>query len=291
MTRPVAVIGAGPAGVAAAVQLRRAGVPFRLLEQDRVGGLLNEAQRVENFPGVPGGIAGRTLAARLRRQLRALGVAVEEERVVRLSGRAGRFRIQTEGDSFLAARVILSCGTRPLPPGPPLEALRLHVRFHDSVLPLLRARGEIIAVIGGGDAAFDYALSLAERNEVHILVRADRARALPLLVERCARHPRITIHDRFRLAAAEPLDGDRGIVLRAGRRRRELRCSRVLTAVGRRPALDFLDRDLRAILPRLAAGKWLYLAGDAGNGRLRQAAIAAADGLRAAMEIAREKGR
>lgn len=290
MSLAVAVIGAGPAGVAAAVQLRRAGIPFRLLEQDRVGGLLNEAQRVENFPGIPGGVAGRALAARLRRQLRALGIAAEKERVVRLSGRAGRFRIQTAGDSFLAARVILACGTRPLPPGPPLEALRLHFRFHDSVLPLLRVRDEIIAVIGGGDAAFDYALSLAERNEVHILVRADRARALPLLFERCVRHPRITIHDRFRLVEAEPLNHNRGIVLKAGLRR-ELRCSRVLTAVGRRPALDFLDGELRAILPRLAADKWLFLAGDAGNGRLRQAAIAAADGLRAAMEIAWEKGR
>jgi thioredoxin reductase (NADPH) len=287
----VAIVGAGPAGVAAAVQLRRAGIPFRLLEQDRVGGLLNEAQRVENFPGVPGGVAGRVLAARLRSQLRTLGIAVEKERVVRLSGGPGRFRIQTERDSFLAGRVVLACGTRPLSPGPPLEALRLSGRVHDGLLPLLRLRGEIIAVIGGGDAACDYALSLAERNQVHVLVRAGRARALPLLAGRCRRHPRIAIHEGFRLAKAESADHGRWIVLKAGRRRGEVRCQRVLTAVGRVPALDFLAPALRSALPSLAKNGWLLMAGDAVNGRCRQAAVAAGDGLRAAMEILRQVGR
>jgi thioredoxin reductase (NADPH) len=291
MSRPLAVIGAGPAGVAAAVQLRRAGVAFRLLEKDNVGGLLNEAQRVENFPGVPGGVAGRVLAARLHRQLRALGIAVENERVVRLSGGPGRFRVQTEGESFLAARVILSCGTRPLSPGPPLETLRLNHRVHDSVLPLLRVRNETIAIVGGGDAAFDYALSLAGCNQVHILMRAAEARALPLLAERCRRHPRIKIHAGFRLAKAEFLDDGEWIILKAGRGRGEIRCQWVLTAVGRVPTLDFLDPALRSSLSSLVKNKWILMAGDTVNGRCRQAAIAAGDGLRAAMEILHEVGR
>ena len=54
----VLIIGAGPAGLAAALQLRRRGVDFMFFERQRVGGLLNNANWVENYPGFPGGITG-----------------------------------------------------------------------------------------------------------------------------------------------------------------------------------------------------------------------------------------
>ncbi|HSQ35034.1 MAG TPA: NAD(P)-binding domain-containing protein, partial [Candidatus Binatia bacterium] len=66
MIVPVMIIGAGPAGIAAAVQLRRSGIDFLLLEKHTVGGLLHEANLVENFPGVAKGLPGRILAARLQ---------------------------------------------------------------------------------------------------------------------------------------------------------------------------------------------------------------------------------
>ena len=86
--------------------------------------------------------------------------------------------------------MILACGTPPLAAGPPLDPEQLHGRLFASVLPLLKVREKTIAVIGGGDAAFDYALSLAGKNRVHILIRSGKPRALPLLLERCRRHRR-----------------------------------------------------------------------------------------------------
>ena len=77
----VIIIGGGPAGVAAAVQLRRGGVTPLLFEEGRVGGLLWNANLLENYPGFPGGVAGPTLAARLGRQLRDAGVAARAEEV------------------------------------------------------------------------------------------------------------------------------------------------------------------------------------------------------------------
>ena len=62
-------------------------------------------------------------------------------------------------------------------------------------------------------------------------------------------------------------------------------CRRILSAIGRSPALDFLDPGLRAILVELERLKRIFRVGDAGNGRFRQAAIAVGDGLRTAMEI------
>ncbi|MBN2346808.1 MAG: NAD(P)/FAD-dependent oxidoreductase [Candidatus Aminicenantes bacterium] len=289
MTLPVAIIGAGPAGIAAAVQLQRGGVDFRLLEKERIGGLLHEAQRVENFPGVAGGLSGRALAARLRRQLAASGIRAEKARAIRLALRNGRFAIHTAGGVLTAARVILACGTVPLSPKPPLDPERMQGRLFCSVLPLLRVRGETIAIIGGGDAAFDYALSLAPANRVHILVRSERPRALPLLVERCRRQRGIVIHQSCRLTHAEVRQGGARIFLAAqafaGGHCGEIACQRILSAIGREPALHFLDADLRAVLPELERSKRVFLTGDVGNGRFRQAAIAAASGLRAAMEI------
>jgi thioredoxin reductase (NADPH) len=288
MTAPVVVIGAGPAGIEAAIQLRRSNVEFLLLEKERVGGLLNEANRVDNFPGIPGGVPGRILAARLKRQLAAAGIQVEKTAVRHLAFHADRFLIETEMGTITADKVILASGSLPLCPGPLLDREQLRGRLYASVLPLLKASQETIAVIGGGDSALDYALSLAEKNKVCILVRSARPRALQLLIERCRRNRRIVIHENCRLA--EALLGEKGeIVLKTVNaldgRSGEIRCQRILTAIGRSPALDFLDPELRTALPELVTRKVIFLAGDAGNGRFRQATIAAADGLRAAMEI------
>jgi thioredoxin reductase (NADPH) len=287
MTASVAVIGAGPAGIAASVQLCRLGIGVVVIERGRVGGLLREAQCVENFPGVPGGAPGRVLAARLRRQLASSGAALEAAEALRLSYHGGRFEIVTGKRRLAAERVILACGTTPLPPAPPLDCGELAGRVFTGVLPLLRTRGQTIAVVGGGDAAFDYALSLAARHEVHVLVRTPGPRALPLLVERCRRHPAISIHAPCRLAGVEAGRGKAPLILRVVEARggATLACDRVLSAIGRRPALGLLDEALLAAAPGLAALKRLFVVGDAANGRLRQAAIAAADGLRAALEI------
>jgi thioredoxin reductase (NADPH) len=290
MTIPLAIIGAGPAGIAAAVQLQRAGIGFRLYEHGPIGGLLNEAQWVENFPGIAVGLAGRDLALLLKRQLRTAKIAVEHAGVLRLAFRDNAFVVQTAQGTCRAARVLLACGTTPLAVGPPLAPERLRGRLFASVLPLRRVSGETIVVIGGGDAAFDYALNLAAKNQVHVLVRSTPARALPLLLERCRHHRRIVIHEQCRLT--DVLNRKKGtIVLKvalAAGGNREIVCQRILTAIGRAPALDFLDPDLRASLSGRVREKRIFLAGDVSSGRFRQAAIAAGDGLRAAMMIQQE---
>jgi len=57
----ILIIGAGPAGLAAAIQLERYAIPYILVEGKHVGGLLWNANLVENYPGFPGGISGSRL--------------------------------------------------------------------------------------------------------------------------------------------------------------------------------------------------------------------------------------
>jgi thioredoxin reductase (NADPH) len=286
---PVAIIGAGPAGITAALQLRRSGGEFLLLEKNRIGGLLNEANLVENFPGIANGISGKILSAQLQRQLSAAGIDTEKAEVLGLGYHDGCFMIQTEKHTLTAGKVILACGTMPLPPGPPLDSLQLQNRLFNSVLPLLESRQKTIAIVGGGDAAFDYALNLARKNKIHILSRSGKPRALPLLLNRCRLHPDIIIHENSQLTDVETKTGAEEIILktldpRCGQEH-EIVCHLILTAIGRTPALHFLSPDLRAAVAGLASQKRIFFAGDVSNGRFRQAIIAAADGLRSAMEI------
>jgi thioredoxin reductase len=286
---PVAIIGAGPAGIAAAIQLKRSGIEFLLLEKERIGGLLNEANLLENFPGIPNGIPGRTLTTRLKHQLSAAGITVEKAQVLRLEYHDSCFMVQTEKQTIKASKVILACGTLPLPPGPPLDLFQPQDRIFNSVLPLLKSRQKTIAVIGGGDAAFDYALNLAGKNKVHILNRSGKLSTLPILLSRCRQHPNIIIHENSRLIHAITKERTTEIMLKTldplSGGKNEIVCHLILTAIGRVPALHFLDPDLRSALAELQLQKKIFLAGDVGNGRFRQAIIAAADGLRAAMEI------
>jgi thioredoxin reductase (NADPH) len=286
---PVAIIGAGPAGIAAAIQLKRSGIGFLLLEKNRAGGLLNEANLVENFPGVPNGLAGTTLTARLRRQLSAAGIKIEKDNVRRLGYHNGLFMIQTEKQAIAAGKIILACGTLPLPPGPPLDLFQSKDRVFNSVLPLLKSKQKIIAVIGGGDAAFDYTLNLARKNKVHILFRSKEPVCLPILFNRCRQHPNIIIHENSQLTDAATGVKNKEIILKTlnpcSGQKDEIVCHLILTAIGRTPALHFLDPDLLATAAKLASQKKIFLVGDVSNGLFRQAAIAAADGLRAAMEI------
>ena len=54
------IVGGGPAGIAAAIQLKRSGFKVLILEKNKLGGLLRNANLVENYPGFPGGLSGKS---------------------------------------------------------------------------------------------------------------------------------------------------------------------------------------------------------------------------------------
>jgi len=281
----IVIIGAGPAGVTAAIQLKRYGVPFVLLEKERVGGLLWNANLVENYPGFPAGVNGPKMIGLIEKQMVRIGVSVTMDTVSRLQYDGGGFRVKTLQAEYRPRYVIVATGTKPNPIPLTLPEAAQDRVFSD-VYHLLDVTGKQIVIVGAGDAAFDYALNLVKkRNFVTILNRGGDVKCLGLLWERTLAEPSIEYRAETPVSAVE-VDETGSIHSGVSRLRvrteagESIKADYMLFAIGRVPQTNFLSE-------RLMSNQIedLYFVGDVKNGLYRQAAIAAGDGLRAAMDI------
>ncbi len=284
----VAIIGAGPAGVSAAIQLRRYGIEFIVLEKERIGGLLLNANLVENYPGFPGGIPGQDLVRLLESHLENSGVHVSFQEVLELDHDGSVFIIRTNGGALASRIAVIASGTVPLrlTQAVPKE---IESRIFYEIVPLAQVSGKKIAVIGSGDAAFDYALSLSQKNEVLILNRSEKIKCLPLLWKRAMEVSTISYLENLQVTTINQADSGLLLCGRSPHEKRDIHVSFLVVAVGRRPNLDFLSQNLKNNLKEYRKERLLYMAGDVKNGIYRQAAISAGDGIKAAMEIFKEK--
>ncbi|MCK4413743.1 MAG: NAD(P)/FAD-dependent oxidoreductase [Candidatus Eisenbacteria sp.] len=285
----VVVVGAGPAGCAAAVQCRRLGLSVLLLEESgEVGGLACNAQRIENYPGLAP-LSGPEFAARLAAHLSRFEVTPRRERVETLQICEEGFSLRGTTADLGARAVIVATGTRPrrltIPGAAELEGRGLYYEYrHLQALPI---RSELVIVIGGGEAACDYALSLASAGaRVRLLIRGRQLRVRGHLFERVMAQEGI---ECLREAAPVALDreGRQLQVTLADSRR--LRAVAILAAVGRfSAAVDLVPSFQPADGTGIGGGnQGLFVVGDARRGRLGQVGIAVGDGLAAAMDAAR----
>lgn len=289
ITTTAAIIGAGPAGVAAAVQLKRNGVDLILLEKKAVGGLLRNAQRVENYPGFPAGISGLALASRLYKHLCAWRIPVLRRTVLALDRCRGGFLLRTSGESIRCSSLVVASGTRPRGSVDfPVDkgASRWIVR---EWLPLRNLRGGQAIISGAGDAAFDHALNLAGQGvEVTILDRGGRPTALGLLQERCRRSG-VGYQNHAAIREVESGKGYHLAVLYSRKGRNlVIHGDRLILAWGREPELRFFPATWPVLDSGTALWPGIHFTGDVNGSQFRQAAIAAGEGVKAAMEIVRQ---
>ena len=282
----VAIIGAGPAGLTAALQLKRYGIPALLFEACQVGGLLRNANLVENYPGFPGGISGPDLVRLFQQQAESIGVQIIPQAVESLTYEKQIFSLLTAAGVFNCQTTVIATGTQPLEFESGLIPTEAQARVCSEVYPLLEVRGARIAIVGAGDAAFDYALNLARSNSIVILNRSDQVKCLPLLQQRAAVSPHIAYHPQTNLVQVQ-LAGDGRLALRLESPTGVWECTAdyLLGALGRRANLDFVSASLQRQASRLEKQGCLYRIGDVSNGLYRQTAIAAGQGLLAAMQI------
>ncbi|MEW5869657.1 MAG: NAD(P)/FAD-dependent oxidoreductase [Chloroflexota bacterium] len=284
----VAIIGAGPAGLSAALQLHRYGLPCLLLEGEQAGGLLRNANLVENYPGFPGGVPGPRLVELFVRQAEAAGVEVTYERVCSVAYQSPLFQIQTNAGLHPARRLVIASGTRAEQFEPGLVPSAAAAQVFYEVYPLLAERGRRVAIVGAGDAAFDYALNLARHNQVLVLNRGDQLKCLPLLWQRASQAQNIAYHASTRLqGVGRTAAGQLLLECTSPSGEVSFTVDYLVGALGRRPALDFLEPGWQENTALLQDTGVLYFIGDVKNGIFRQTSIAVGDGILAAMKIYR----
>jgi thioredoxin reductase (NADPH) len=282
----VAIIGCGPAGMMAALQLRRFGLTPLLFEARQVGGLLLNANRVENYPGFPEGISGPKLVDLFERQLMGTGVNVIIEEIRELDYDGTTFLIQSNLNSYQSRIIVVASGTKPVlfPPG--IISHDACPRVSYDVRSLSGVENCNIAIVGAGDAAFDYAFSLSRNNTVQILNRQTTVKCLPLLWNRLSEAKQINY--RAEIEVISVISGENGNLLlkcTCPDGKLVLEADYLIGALGRVPKLDYFSPCTAEKISEFERRGILYQVGDVKNGRYRQTAIAIGDGLMAAMKI------
>jgi thioredoxin reductase (NADPH) len=177
-TYDLVVVGAGPAGLGAAVYGASEGLSTLALESIALGEQAGTSSRIENYPGFPAGLSGFELASRILVQADKFGAqtAVPQE-AVGLRREDGYYHIElSEGGEVAARSVIAATGARyrrlQVPQLERFEGVSVHYAATEAEAQ--RCEGEEVAVVGGGNSAGQAALFLAGRTRrVYLLIRGD----------------------------------------------------------------------------------------------------------------------
>lgn len=191
----VIIIGAGPAGLAAAIYTGRARLKTLVLEKAVPGGQILLTDWIENYPGFPEGIAPFELMENFRQQALRFGAQIENDEVWSLERKEREWLVHGRRDDYRCKAVIVATGSTYRRLGLENEA-RLTGRGVSYCATCDGAffRDKVVAVIGGGDNALTEALFLTKFcHLVYIIHRRQAFRAVRILQERVAANEKIKV--------------------------------------------------------------------------------------------------
>jgi thioredoxin reductase (NADPH) len=233
--RDLVVVGAGPAGLAAAVYAASEGLDVIVLEATAPGGQAGSSSRIENYLGFPTGISGLDLTGRAYAQAQKFGAHVMIAKgAARLSCEGQVYRVYTDdGECVRGRTVLIASGAQYRKPA--LENLAQFegagVYYAATPMESQLCGGQEVIVVGGGNSAGLAAVFLSDiASRVHVLVRREclAATMSRYLIRRIEDHPRIELHTQTEIVA---LDGETELT---GVRWRDARTGRVTSTGIRR---------------------------------------------------------
>ncbi len=211
--RDVLVVGAGPAGLAAAVYAASEGLDVLVLETTAAGGQAGSSSKIENYLGFPTGISGRALAARALNQAQKFGVDVEiGNSALRLRCERRPYEIElSNGHTVRGRAVVIATGAeyRQLALPDLANFVGVGVYYAATSVEAKLCTQEEVVVVGGANSAGQAAVFLASScRVVNVLIRgpALSESMSRYLIRRIEDNPRIVLHTRTELTALEGTD-------------------------------------------------------------------------------------
>ncbi len=295
-TTEILIIGAGPAGLTAALYAGRSLLNPIVLERMSIGGLILTTERIDNYPGFPDGISASELADRMHQQAERFGAEFVLDEALSLSQSGAGFDVTTaEGMLFHARSVIVATGAVPRAL-PVKEEAKYRGRgiSYCATCDAAFFRGKVVAVVGGGDSAVGEALVLARGcSKVIVAHPLESLQAAPVLVEQLRALPNVEF---LRGASPVRVEGEgkveRLILRLAGGGDVALDVAGVFVAMEFMPTgellKDLVEADSQGYVVASETTEsgipGLFVAGDVRRKALRQVVTAAADGAVAAQK-------
>lgn len=245
------VVGAGPAGLGAAVYGASEGLRTVLVEQRATGGQAGQSSRIENYLGFPDGVSGAQLTERARRQALKFGAELLTTREVVGLEPAGSSRLLRFGDGTCLAThaVVLATGVsyRMLEAPGLAELTGSGVFYGSASTEAPSCSGEEVYIVGGANSAGQAAVHFARyASRVHILIRGgDLRRSMSqYLIEQIERIGNIEVHTYVEVAGAEGAGRLERLTLRDPRsgETRTIDTSWLFIFIGAQPRTDWLEK-------------------------------------------------
>ncbi len=186
---------------------------------------------------------------------------------ISLESRQSPFRVfilhSESGEEYSCRRLILACGTKAKRLDIQCDAPEVINNVFSEVFPILQVKDKHIAIVGAGDAAFDYAMSLSGKNKVTILYHGSRRNCHPRLWQTTSSIPAILYKENIVIEGVPRFPVSR-LILRCRQKGEliDLEADYLLTAIGREPDMDLFSPDLCARQEELVRDGRLFLVGD-----------------------------
>jgi thioredoxin reductase (NADPH) len=291
----VLIVGAGPAGLTAAIYASRNGLKTVVYEKGFPGGLAAVTDRIENFPGFPRGISGIELGERMHEQAKRFGAAMQSAKVERLWRENGVIHADLAEHTVTAISAIVASGSVPKRIGVPgeIEYTGRGVSYCATCDgPLYK--DDVTVVIGGGDSALQEALFLARfASRVLVIHRRDELRGAAVLQDEARSNPKIELILNKAIQRIEGDDQATGVLVKDKTSGEEslVKASGIFIYVGYDPSVGFLGEEFdRSDSGFLVTGcdlatsvEGVFAAGDVREKILKQVVTAAGEGALAAM--------